>query len=178
VDADDIGPGDLFTLAPRGETEPCDIAAALVDAEDDFAHLREGEAVILFLMRVSVKEKAQKRVLGEMCLPRFQGSLGPVGTWLLAKACGEIPDFIMILDQEFWTQATPHQRKALVHHELLHAAHATDKAGDLRFTDDGRPIWALRAHDIEEFDAVVARYGAWLPDVQKFANALRDGGVV
>lgn len=177
-DDEPLLPGDAFTLAPIGENEPMEIAGRLVDACEEFTHLRHGEAVILFLMRADPKIKAQKAILGEMSLPRFQGGLAPLATWMLAKVFGEIPDFIMTLDQGWWTQAEPKAREALVFHELLHTAHALDKDGEPKFTPEGDPLWAMRDHDIAEFNDVVRRYGAWLPDIEGFIHALREGGAI
>jgi hypothetical protein len=177
-EGDPVGPTELFTLVEHGEHEPCEIAGRLVDDLEEFAYLRTGEAVILFLMRVEPKIKAQRMILGEMCLPRFMGSLASLGTWLLAKVCGDVPDFIMLLDTTWWQQAPPIAREALVYHELMHAAHAVDKEGEPRFTPEGMPIWDIKGHDLEEFDAVVRRYGAWKGDIQSFIKALRDGGAI
>ena len=56
--------------------------------------------------------------------------------------------------------------------------HARDKEGELKFTPEGKPVWDIRGHDVEEFDDVVRRYGAWSPDVQRFIGALREGGAL
>lgn len=179
-EGDDLGPADSFFFPEEGELDPKPIAARLVADLEEFQHLRIGEAAILFLMRAETKLiNGTKMVLGFMALPNFQGALGPVGRWLLAKACGGVlPDFIMVLDATWWLQATSVQRTALVHHELLHADHARDKDGEPRFTADGSPIWSIRPHDLEEFNDVVRRYGAWKSDVEAFVHALRDGGAI
>ena len=164
-------------FSPGGtDIDPQPIAARLLASESRFEPLRSGEATILFLMRATPKEKAGRQILGEMCLPQFGGALGTVGKWMLARLCDGVPDFVMVLDATWWQQATPLQREALVFHELEHAEHARDKMGELRFTPEGNPIWALRDHDIAEFDSVVERYGAWSPDITRFVAAARRGG--
>lgn len=171
-----LPPGETFTLAAEGEHEPREIAGRLVADLDEFGDLRTGEAVILFLMRADPKIKGQRAILGEMCLPRFQGTLGPLATWLLAKVCGEVPDFIMILDAGWWEQAPPAAREVLVFHELCHCAIKLDRDGEQKFTDEGNPVWDLRGHDLEEFNEVVRRYGAWAPDVVAFLRAAAEHG--
>ena len=166
------GPGALYALPTPGALDPQTIAGRLVDEEPEFAHLKAGEAAVLFLMRMQRKEKAGRVVLGQMAIPRFTGALGDLGLWALAKVCGCVPDFVMWVDHEFWVQATPQQREALVYHELCHAIHGVDKHGELRFTQDGDPIWDILGHDIEEFDAVAKRYGAWLPHIESFVRAV------
>ena len=46
-----------------------------------------------------------------------------------------------------------------------------DREGAPRFDDEGRPVWGLQGHDVEEFAAVVRRYGAHNPDIQRFLAA-------
>ena len=174
--SDDIEAADLFYVPGDDELDPQPIAARLVRTDEKFEHLRHGNASVLFLMRRDEVVKNHRRILGTMNLPRFQGSLGPLASWARAKLFGEVPDFIMILDAEWWTQATPLQREALVFHELLHADHMLDKEGEPRFDDEGNPIWGLRGHDIEEFNDVVERYGAWSPDIGRFIQAAHRGG--
>ena len=44
---------------------------------------------------------------------------------------------------------------------------------------DGQPtgkiLLSLLAHDLEEFHSIAERYGAWEPDIETFAKALKDG---
>lgn len=163
---------EAFSHAPDGPDGPAEIAAALVKTDDAFLDLREGDAAILFLMREESKYNQDQLELGSMSIPAgFQGKLGVVARWLLAKVCGGLPDFIMILDAQWWTQATLEQRTALVFHEMLHAGVETDKDGMKKFTEEGRPRWCVRPHDLEAFDAEVERYGAWRPNIRSFVNA-------
>lgn len=172
------GPEDLYFSPGGDEHDPAPIAGRLVGGLDTFTHLRDGDAAILFLMRRTEKVKGGRRILGEMCLPRFSGTLGPVGTWMLARLCDGVPDYVMVLDATWWVQASPIQREALVFHELEHAVQKTDKEGEFMFTPEGRPVWDIRGHSLEEFDSVVRRYGAWSPDIQGFIGALREGGAL
>lgn len=171
--ADDLGafllPDELGE--PGGPHDPRAIAADLVAHEEAHHHLRMGEAVILFLMRSETKVKQGKMELGSMSLTVFSGKNGDVGKWLLVKMCGALPDFIMILDADFWRQASSAARYALVDHELMHGAIKLNGDGEEIFTDDGRPCWAIKPHDLEEFDRIVAKHGAWSPDIARFLAA-------
>ena len=177
-DGEDLAPDATFRLAVEGPDDPRPIMARLVMDCPEFEDLRVGEPAIMVLFRGVPKVKGGKLILGEMCLPNFQGSLGQVALWLLAKACqGELPDFLLILDSEWWAEATENQRSALVHHELCHCMIAVDREGEKRFTDEGDPVWAIKAHDLEGFNATARRYGAWLGDIRDFMEALREHGV-
>ena len=172
------GPEDAFFPAGDGQLDPGPISARLVGDLEEFATLRQGEASILFLMRQGEKMKAGRRVLGTMALPQFRGELGAVATWMLAKLCGGLPDYIMVLDAAWWSQAPPRAREALVYHELCHAEQAKGRDGEPLFTPDGLPVWGIVGHDIEEFHKVAKRYGAWSPDIHSFIRALQDGGAL
>jgi hypothetical protein len=173
-----LAAADLFAVPDPGEHQPREIADRAVASMEEFGHLRLGQPAIMVLFRCAPKVTAGRRVLGETCLPRFMGALSAVGTWLLAKACdGAVPDFLILLDAEWWGCAGPQERAALIHHELKHCGHARDRDGEPRFDDDGNAIWAIEAHDIAEFGNTVRRYGAWSPDIAPFAAALKDGGV-
>lgn len=178
-EGEEVPPSAFFEMAADGPEEPAEIAAELVESCEEFAHLKLGQPVILFLMRQVPKVKSGRWVLGEMCLPRFMGGLAPVGSWLLAKACGgTTPDFLLLIDREWWHGADGRKRRALVHHELKHIGHALDREGEPKFDDDGNPVWALEGHDIEEFKDTVERFGQWSPDIPLFVEALRKGGAL
>jgi hypothetical protein len=176
ADGLEIQAAESFEVAPPGENEPAEIAAMLVAKLDEFQHLRVGEPVIVFLMRADPKAKGTKTIIGQMCLPRFMGTLASVATWLLARACGGVPDFLMLIDKSWWRIATLHQRHALIHHELMHADHARDKDGEPKFHDNGDPMWAIREHDIEEFNDTVERFGLWKDDLVNFNAAIKRSG--
>lgn len=85
-------------------------------------------------------------------------------------------DFIILLRKAFWQHdaVTPQQRRALLDHELHHAAPKLDKTGEQQRDERDRPVWRIRKHDIEEFTPIVERYGAWTRDLeQMFAALLR-----
>jgi hypothetical protein len=176
---DPLPPAETFRLPAEGPDDPRPIIRRMVEEMDEFAHLRHGEAVIMTVFRAEPKSKNGKLILGYMAMPRFQGSLADFGLWLLATSCGgTLPDFLMVLDAEFWSTATPHQRDALIHHELMHAGHQKGRDGEPRFTDEGLPVWGLEPHSLEEFNTTVRRFGAWQGDISAFIVAAREGGAV
>lgn len=79
-------------------------------------------------------------------------------------------DFVIILRREFWEHplATDLQRKALLDHELQHATVTLDEDDEPRLDERGRIVYRIRKHDIEEFGAIVARYGLYKRDLQWF----------
>lgn len=84
-------------------------------------------------------------------------------------------DFVILLNREVWMDMdfTVAKKKALIDHELCHAAMQTDKeTGEPKYDERGRNIWRTRRHDIEEFSSVVARHGCYKRDLERFAEAL------
>lgn len=82
-------------------------------------------------------------------------------------------DFIILLNREVWKDAefTDDKKRALVDHELCHAAAAHDEDG-ARYDERGRRVFRCRKHDIEEFHAIVQRHGCYKRDLELFAEAL------
>jgi hypothetical protein len=70
-------------------------------------------------------------------------------------------DYLIEFNWTAWRNLTAAQRVALVDHELCHCAGRDDKGK-----------WVERAHDVEEFTAIVGRWGLWKDDVRQFANVV------
>lgn len=86
-------------------------------------------------------------------------------------------DFVILLNEEVWRnpEFTIEKKKALLDHELCHAAPALDAETDEQKEDErGRPVWRIRKHDIEEFREIVQRHGCYKGDLEKFAEALLE----
>lgn len=156
------------------EHHPAPIAAELI-LLPELAHL--AEARIGWLLRVDEQIKAGRQILGMCYLPSVQGSLRPLFDWFMVKEFGDDPplDFLIVLDRSYWREATDLQREILVYHELMHCGHAVDKHGDPRYDKEtGAPVYCIRGHDVEEFVAVVQRYGVHNSDIDAFIKAAQE----
>lgn len=76
-------------------------------------------------------------------------------------------DFLIEVNHTAWKNLTEEQRVALIDHELCHFG--------VEDTPDGERLLIL-GHDLEEFGAIVRRWGLWMPDVESFARTLADQG--
>lgn len=87
-------------------------------------------------------------------------------------------DFVILLNRWFWKNeaVTLQQRRALLDHELCHAALKYDPRGEPVEDERGRRVYRVRKHDIEEFACIIERYGCYLRDLELFAAALRRSG--
>lgn len=71
-------------------------------------------------------------------------------------------DFIMEVNWTTWVSLPIETRVALMDHELSHCG---------REEEGG---YLILKHDMEEFNAVVARWGLWTPAVEQFANVCQQ----
>ncbi|WP_166454782.1 putative metallopeptidase [Duganella aquatilis] len=90
---------------------------------------------------------------------------------------GMVPDYLITLDASYCLTCSDAEFCALVEHELMHIGQEIDEFGSPKFTKEGLPKLTLRAHDIEEFVGVVARYGA-TPEIQRLIDAVAAGPTV
>lgn len=160
----------LFNLPGDNDRHPQDYWDRCLDYPEH-RHLLEGEPTVAFLMRGFPKLEAGQQVLGSVHMPQVQGKLRDVFDWLLAAALGCTPDFLVILDAGYWEYVDDRRREILMFHEMSHCIHKEDQYGEPRFTREGVPVWGLVGHDVEEFTAVVRRYGAWTAELEAFVTA-------
>lgn len=127
----------------------------------DHAHLMNAEIGVLWTTCANAKN--MRSVLG-------QAELMPpmaMGKWQRARAIqqieewfGVLPDFLLTFFAPACADMDDASFCALVEHELYHCAQARDLYGMPKFSREGKPIFAIRGHDVEEFVGVVTRYGA------------------
>ena len=79
-------------------------------------------------------------------------------------------DFVILLNFERvnGSDFSPQQLRALIDHELCHGTVAVNAKGETKEQEDGRPVYRVRKHDVEEFREIVERYGLWKADLEAF----------
>ena len=154
---------------------PWPIAQRLLASHHELATLNSGlrsEWSIAFVMRYGDWDRNQRTTLGTCSMPTVSGAHKDLFDWMLERLLGYEPTFLITLNGEWWETAGDTRREILLFHEMLHAGQAHDKCGEPRFhRETGAPIPAIVGHDVEEFTAVVARYGAWKGDLAEFLQA-------
>jgi hypothetical protein len=63
-------------------------------------------------------------------------------------------DILVVIAEDQWVLLSNEQRRALIDHELCHITPTKNCDG-----------WTTRAHDIEEFQEILDRYGLWKGDL-------------
>jgi len=131
----------------------------------DHRHLVD--AGIGFLWSSEGYTKAGRRILGLT----EDTSMSRGNAWAMMRAeqqlrewFGTPPRFLITLDAMHCATCSDAEFCALVEHELYHCGHRLDEFGNPAFDKAGRPKLAIRAHDVEEFVGVVARYGVGDPE--------------
>lgn len=157
---------------PDAATHPA-IIAERVMRMPEHQHLIDNEIEIDWLMRTGEKIKGGRVVLGSVHEPSCQGEFRDLFQWMLERLLGRLPRFLVILDDEYWKAATPEARTILIFHELCHVKQKLDRYGSPRFDKDGLPVYGIVGHDVEDFTAVVARYGAYNDEIRAFVDAAR-----
>lgn len=143
----------------------------------DHAHLEH--AAFGFLWTNVVNSRKGRRIVGQCEVGQPRGAMGK---WPKARAeqqivnwFGCVPDFIITLDAMYAADCADTEFCALVEHELYHAGQDRDQYGAPKFTREGRPVFAIRGHDIEEFVGVVRRYGPDASGVTPLIEAAKAG---
>ena len=165
----------MYLMPAPSQDAPSAVAAEMVSSYPEFQHLKDGEARIEFLFALDPVVRNGRQVLGEVHLPTVQGRLKGVFDWLLGKLLDGTPDFLILLDFAYWDESDARMREILVFHELCHCIQKSDKDGDPRFDEDGRPVWGLIAHTVEEFSSTVRRYGSYSEEIKEFISAAGIG---
>ncbi len=74
-------------------------------------------------------------------------------------------DLCIDVNHAAWLKLFPEQRVALIDHELCHFG--------VEDTDEGTR-YVLLSHDVEEFGAIVSRWGLWKPDLRAFGAVVAE----
>lgn len=116
------------------------IAQRLIDTDDAFAHIRESEAVIIYLASTKPKKSKGRLVFGEC------EKVADKNRWAIPA------DFtITLYDPNCCGMDEEHVARVLFH-ELLHVGISYDK--------DGNEVYSVVPHDFEDFRECVRRWGA------------------
>jgi len=166
----------MFRVPVDDQNSPRWFYDQLIVSAPQFQVLRDGEPSVGFLLRTEPKERGGRTILGTVYMPSVSGDLSKLFDWMLEQLLGLSPTYLFVLDAGFWDASDKRLREILMFHEMCHCDQARDAFGTPRFNRlTGEPIWRLIGHDIEEFNAVVARYGAYSPEVLKFVEAVHAG---
>lgn len=81
-------------------------------------------------------------------------------------------DALIEIAKDVWAEASDNFRNALMDHELSHIRIRFDDQGSIVMDEKTNRIKVFLArHDIEEFEGVLTRHGAYHKDLRSFLNA-------
>ena len=137
-----------YWIAPETEDGPSAIASQLIPKY----HKHLEDASICYIFKAEASKRARHVTLGMAST--------------VAKRLQAIVDFDFIIEiaHDEWEHMDVLQRTALVDHELCHCGVYVDQEGETH--------WTMNEHDLEEFTAIVKRYGLWKQDLQTFVASV------
>lgn len=115
------------------------IGMELIKSEELLSDIRQSEATIIYLSSDKEKKSKNKLVLGEC------EKINPKYKW--AIPC----DFTITIYEPNVIALTDEQMRILILHELLHVG--------IEYLNDGSEKYSVKPHDIEEFRAIIDRFG-------------------
>lgn len=141
--------------------------------QEEFGHLKDALIPCLFAedeVELRLQGKSKSAVVIQ---PQAMGSIANrLIEWALRGQVGEY-DALLVVQEWHWRGMAEDQRIALVYHELCHLRQKTTPKGKPVFSkESGRPVIETIGHDIEEFEAVVERFGAWHEGLERFRQIL------
>lgn len=183
------GPFLADTLTPL--LEAARIARYLIREDPDHPFVHVAQARIVYLLQQPTLMLHGEPVQAYIARATVQGPNHLLWAFLLATRYApkrEQPyplDWIVYVDKAAWDRAAwrqergasgfPIVREALIYHELTHLRQLETADGEPRFTEDGRPLLALRRHDYEFFDSEIRRYGPATLELVQAALSLAEG---
>ena len=122
-------------------------------------HLKLARIGVLWTNAENIKRGME--IVGTAEMPFFRGD-----AWQKARQEYQIrqwfdclPDFLITFSAPYAFRAPDDHWCAVSEHELLHCGQANDEFGFPKYTKSGDPKFTLRAHDFEQFNSIVDRYG-------------------
>jgi hypothetical protein len=73
--------------------------------------------------------------------------------------------FVIVVSEKVWMTLDAKQKTALIDHELAHCWAEENDKGEL--------VLSMLEHDLNEFAAIVERYGNWRKDIEQFLRAAK-----
>jgi hypothetical protein len=149
---------------PAPEVE--EIAKSVIDEHFEEIHELQaaGSLKLAYMFRPEAQGRGEGRVCAGQCVRVDDRNHALHGF-----------DFLIVIAKDVWDSVPEHDwRRALVHHELCHVGVRYDEDGAPKVDEEsGRLVVHCKNHDIEEFEATLAAYGAWHGDLRKFLAAYK-----
>lgn len=151
------------------------IQSALVDEggpihNPDHAHLAPAELGVLWT--IAPARRHMRNIAGTAEIVQLRGHpwVKARQEWQMEQWFGRVPELLITLSADYANAVDDATWCALVDHECYHLAHAL-KDGFPMFRKDGRPKYAMKGHDVEQFVGVVRRWGADPAGVRELVQA-------
>ncbi len=127
---------------------------------------------IQFLMKEMIKENNIDIGSAKICGLMVSPNINKTTAGRCIKAGKELKffsnyDYIIEISQEYWDNLTEQAKKILILHELMHI--------DIRYTKQGKEIFGIKSHDVEDFAVLLEKYGLnWLKEIKLVQEHLKQ----
>jgi Putative phage metallopeptidase len=140
-------------------------------ANDVHQHLVDASIGCLWTNAINLSKQREIVATAEMPNAMAGGWKRARYEFQLREWFGAIPDFLLTFSAPNCLRLNDRGFCALSEHELHHCAQALDRYGVPKFSRDGRPLYAVRGHDVEQFTDVMRRYGPTTADERELLAA-------
>ena len=148
------------------------LAALLLEQYETHASIRDNHVKIDFMFANAFVDEKTGEPIEDAIKHHGVKALGVTTKISLKDRAKGMGDAEVLLDGDWWEQATPEEQAALLDHELHHIV-GTSKRDAI-----GRPIVALRQHDHQFgwFEVIAKRHGQASQEVQQAARMMDQSG--
>jgi len=142
-----------------------------------FEDLVNAHVTIDWLFAYGQRDEETNELLSDAITHDRSRALGLCRVCTLKERAAGRADAEILIDNDWWEEATPQEREALIDHELYHLKVVSDETG-FKLDDLQRPVLKLRKHDYQFgwFKAVAERHGKASTEQRQAKTIMDESG--
>lgn len=154
-----------MTAKYRRAPEVAEIAAELIETEEDHAAIFHSEVRLEFVFIDKAPQSGGRIILGRARrISGLNAVLSELPLYEVELCQDPRPFYVIEIAEDIWQALSPERRRALVDHELMHCRPDRD--------DNGELVLKMRPHDLEEFAGIIRRHGLWTSAAEQMGRAV------
>lgn len=163
----------------RATDEVIDMAAAVLAKYENHKPILDAKVKVDYVFAVPGKD-AEGNFVGNAITHHGCKAIGLTSKIGLKQRTKGLGDVEVLIDREWWNDASESSKRALLDHELTHIQPLTDEKNNFLRDDLGRPKIKIRAHDYEFgwFNVVAGRHGKHSLERKLAATMMETSGQI